>query len=69
MKKFIIWLAKIFDVKIEVEKIVYKDKVIYKEKLVSLEGVISGDVTVKGNLIVEGSLKGYNVSCLKIGEE
>ena len=65
MKKFIIWLAKIFKVDLVKEKIVIKEV----EKQVSLEGVISGDVTVKGNLIVEGSLKGYNVSCLKIGEE
>lgn len=65
MKKFIIWLAKIFKVDLVKEKIVIKEV----EKQVSLEGVISGDVTVRGNLIVEGSLKGYNVSCLKIGEE
>ena len=65
MKKFIIWLAKIFKVDLVKEKIVIKEV----EKQVSLEGVISGDVTVKGNLIVEGSLKGYNVSCFKIGEE
>ena len=65
MKKFIIWLAKIFKVDLVKEKIVIKEV----EKQVSLEGVISEDVTVRGNLIVEGSLKGYNVSCLKIGEE
>ena len=65
MKKFIIWLAKIFKVDLVKEKIVIKEV----EKQVSLEGVINGDVTVKGNLIVEGSLKGYNVSCFKIGEE
>ncbi len=65
MKKFIIWLAKIFKVDLVKEKIVIKEV----EKQVSLEGVISGDVTVRGNLIVEGSFKGYNVSCLKIGEE
>ena len=65
MKKFIIWLAKIFKVDLVKEMIVIKEV----EKQVSLEGVICGDVTVRGNLIVEGSLKGYNVSCLKIGEE
>lgn len=69
MKKLIKWLAKIFDVSIEVEKIVYKDKIIIKEKLVSLDGVIEGDVTVKGDLIVKGSLKGYNVSCFNKGEQ
>ena len=71
MKKFIKWLAKIFKAEITVEKIVYRDKIIEVEvdKLISLDDEIDGDVTVRGNLIVEGSFKGYNVSCLKIGEE
>ncbi len=53
MKKFLLWLAKIFNVDLP-EKVVIKE--VEKEKNVALEGVIEGDVTVKGNLVVEGSL-------------
>lgn len=63
MKKLIIWLAKKFDVKIEVEKVIYKDKIV--EKQIALGGVIDGDVTVKGSLIVEGSLEGKNIATYK----
>lgn len=68
MKNFIFWLAKIFDVDITVEKIVYRDRyvTVEKEKQVSLGGVIDGDLTVKGNLTVKGSLTATKgISCYK----
>jgi hypothetical protein len=70
MKKFLLWLAKIFNVDLTVEKIVYKEVPKIVEKQVALEGVIEGDVTVKGNLIVEGSLTGTGeVTCFKINSK
>ena len=72
MKKLIIWLAKIFNVNLTVEKIIVKEKVVEKviEKHVALEGVIDGDVTVEGNLVVKGYLYvDGEVSCYKLKEE
>jgi cytoskeletal protein CcmA (bactofilin family) len=69
MEKFLFWLAKIFNVDLVTEKIIYRDKILEVpiEKLIALEGTIDGDVTVKGNLIVEGSLTGTGeVTCYKI---
>jgi cytoskeletal protein CcmA (bactofilin family) len=71
MKKVLFWLAKIFNVDLTVEKIVYRDVIVEVpttiEKQVALEGVIEGDVTVKGNLIVEGSLTVQGeVTCYKV---
>lgn len=56
MKKFIMWLADIFNVELtktvtvekEVEKIVYK--------VVPAEGKIAGDVIIEGNVEVQGGL-------------
>ena len=58
MKKFLLWLVKIFNVDLVTEKIVYRDKIVEVpvEKLIALEGTIDGDVTIKGNLLVEGNL-------------
>ncbi len=72
MKKLIIWLAKIFNVNLTVEKITYKDKIVEKviEKQVALEGVIDGDLTVKGDLVVKGYLyTDGEISCYKLKEE
>ena len=70
MKKILFWLAKIFNVDLTVEKIVYRDKIkeVIIEKQISLDGVIDGDVTVKGDLVVEGSLSGDGITCYKKGE-
>jgi hypothetical protein len=68
MKKFLLWLAKVFKVNLTVEKIVYKEVPKIVEKQVALEGVIEGDVTVKGNLFVKGSLSGDGITCYKKGE-
>lgn len=61
MKKFIIWLAKVF--KVDIVRVEYVTKIV--EKQVSLDKTTKGDVTVKGNLIVEGTLKGENITCYK----
>lgn len=55
MKKLIKWLARIFDVNIEVEKIVVKEVTKIEKEYVT-EGVIEGDVIVKGNLLINGNL-------------
>ena len=71
MKKFLLWLAKIFKVDLVTEKIIYRDKIVEVpvEKLIALEGTIDGDVTVKGNLLVEGYLTVTGeVTCHKIME-
>ena len=70
MKRFLFWLARIFNVDLTVEKIVYRDKIkeVIIEKQISLDGVIDGDVTVKGDLVVKGSLSGDGITCYKKGE-
>ena len=66
MKRFILWLVKVFNVDLP-ERVVIKEVEKIVEKNVALEGVIKGDVTVKGNLIVEGSLTVTGeVTCYKI---
>lgn len=71
MKKFILWLVKVFRVELPkqiVEKEVTVEKIV--EKQIALEGVITGDVTVKGNLIVKGYLYvNGDVTCYKIKGE
>ncbi len=74
MKKILFWLARIFNVDLTIEKIIYRDRIvevpkeIIIEKQVSLDDVIEGDVTVKGNLIVKGVLSGDEIICYKKGE-
>lgn len=53
MKRLIIWLAKVFNVNIEVEKIVVKEVIEYRYLT---PGVIEGDVFVEGNLVINGAL-------------
>jgi len=76
MKDFIFWLAKVFDVDITVEKIIYKDKIkevikeVVIEKLVAFDSAAEGNVTVKGDLIVKGFLRVEGeVSCFKVKED
>jgi len=79
MKRFLFWLARIFNVDLTVEKIIYKDRIVevpvevikdvIVEKQISLDGVIDGDVTIKGDLIVNGVLTVHGeVSCFKMKE-
>lgn len=71
MKKFIQWLAKVFNANIMIEKIVIKEVVkevpIVKEVTKYLtSGTIKGDVNVVGNLSVDGSITATGgITCLK----
>lgn len=75
MKKFIQWLAKVFNANITKEKVVTKEvvKEVPVEKVVTKEvikyltnGTIKGDVNVVGNLSVEGSITATGgITCLK----
>lgn len=48
MKRFIIWLAKVFNVNIAKEVVEYR---------YLTNGTIKGDVHVEGNLLIEGTLQ------------
>ncbi len=59
MKKFIQWLAKVFNANIE--KVVTKEVVKYVSS-----GIIIGDVYVVGNLVVNGKIEATGgITCLK----
>ena len=61
MKKFIQWLAKVFNANITIEKIVTKEVVKYISA-----GTIDGDIKVDGNLVVNGKIEATKgVTCLK----
>ena len=73
MKKFIQWLAKVFNANITTEKVVTKEVVkevpVVKEVIKYLtNGTIKGDVNVVGNLSVEGSIiTTGGITCYKKG--
>lgn len=54
MKKFVLWMIRVFKLDIPTEKIV--TKVVEKEVLIPENGVIEGDLLVKGHVTVKGSL-------------
>lgn len=61
MKKFIQWLAKVFNANITIEKVVIKEVVKYVSP-----GTIKGDVNVDGNLVVNGKIEATGgITCLK----
>lgn len=61
MKKFIQWLAKVFNANITIEKVVVKEVVKY-----IASGTIEGDIKVDGNLVVNGKIEATKgVTCLK----
>ena len=61
MKKFIQWLAKVFNANITTEKVVVKEVVKYVSS-----GIIIGDVCVVGNLVVNGKIEATGgITCLK----
>lgn len=61
MKKFIKWLARVFDANITVEKVVTKEVVKY-----IASGTIDGDIKVDGNLVVNGKIEATKgITCLK----
>ena len=73
MKKFIQWLAKVFNVNITTEKVVIKEVVkevpVVKEVIKYLtNGTIKGDVNVVGNLVVNGKIEAIGgITCYKKG--
>lgn len=54
MKKFVLWMIRVFELNIPTEKIV--TKVVEKQVLIPDKGVIEGDLLVKGHVTVKGSL-------------
>lgn len=73
MKKFIQWLAKVFNANITTEKVVTKEVVkeapVVKEVIKYLtNGTIKGDVNVDGNLVVNGKIEATgDITCYKEG--
>lgn len=55
MKKFVLWLIRVFRLDIPAEKVVEKtvEKVVYLPK----DGVMDGDITIKGNVTVTGRMQ------------
>jgi hypothetical protein len=67
MKKFIQWLAKVFNANITKEKVVTKEVVKEVTKYLT-NGTIDGDVKVDGNLIVNGKIEATKgITCYKEG--
>ena len=54
MKKFVLWMIRVFKLDIPTEKVI--EKVVEKEVLIPNNGVIEGDLFVKGHVTVKGSL-------------
>lgn len=54
MKKFVLWMIRVFKLDIPTEKIV--TKVMEKQVLIPENGIIEGDLLVKGHVTVKGSL-------------
>lgn len=73
MKKFVLWMIRVFKLDIPTEKIV--TKVVEKQVLIPDNGVIEGDllvkchVTVKGSLDVEGNLVVYKDATCKFNSK
>ena len=73
MKKFIQWLAKVFNANITKEKVVTKEVVkevpVTKEVIKYLtNGTIKGDINVDGNLVVNGKIEATGgITCYKKG--
>ena len=73
MKKFIQWLAKVFNANITIEKVVIKEVIkevpVVKEVIKYLtNGTIKGDVNVAGNLVVNGKIEATGgITCYKKG--
>ena len=73
MKKFIQWLAKVFNANITIEKVVTKEVVkeipVVKEVIKYLtNGTIKGDVNIDGNLVINGKIEATGgITCYKKG--
>lgn len=70
MKRFIRWLAKVFNAEITVDKIIEKEKIVYK--VLKSDEPIFGTIFVEGDLIVEGNILvtgGVVCKALKVEEQ
>ena len=73
MKKFIQWLAKVFNANITTEKVVTKEVIkevpVVKEVIKYLtNGTIKGDINVDGNLVVNGKIEATGgITCYNKG--
>lgn len=73
MKKFIQWLAKVFNANITTEKVVTKEVVkevpVVKEVIKYLtNGTIKGNINIVGNLVVNGKIEATGgITCYKKG--
>ena len=66
MKKFILWLIKVFKIDIVTEKYITKEATKYKDRY-QLENEIFGDVYIDGNLVVNGNISVTGeITCYKI---
>lgn len=66
MKKFVLWLIKVFKIDIVTEKIVVKEVTKYKDRY-QLENEVFGDVYIDGNLVVNGNITVTGeITCYKI---
>lgn len=54
MKKFVLWLIRVFGLDIPAEKVV--EKIVEKEVYLPQNGVIKGSIIIKGNVTVTGTL-------------
>lgn len=54
MKKFVLWMIRVFKLDIPTEKVI--EKVVERQVLIPENGVIEGDLLVKGHVTVKGSL-------------
>ncbi len=54
MKKFVLWMIRVFELDIPTEKIV--TKVVEKQVLIPDNGIIEGDVIIKGDVLFTGKV-------------
>lgn len=55
MKKFVLWLIRVFRLDIPAEKVV--ENTVEKEVYLPKDGVMDGDITIKGNVTVTGRMQ------------
>lgn len=66
MKKFVLWLIKVFKIDIVTEKYITKEVTKYRDRY-QLENEIFGDVYIDGNLVVNGNITVTGeITCYKI---
>lgn len=54
MKKFVLWLIRVFKLDIPAEKVV--EKIVEKEVYLPKDGIIDGNITIKGDMLVTGQM-------------